>query len=198
MAMPASGCINLHTCITGIACSSIACAVDGNATGSKCLLTLSVTAGKTAPHSMSEFYGYTPNTDTCFCTGAQVTACATFSCYDAYFPVCMYNREVGDIVTVCFDASQSSTKLQSYCYYTSENGGAWSAKGGLISSFSQTGIDYNDTLCVRMTIEDFNIPDPLLGFMDFYLKSTPAVWTTGSGTAIRCSPYGCQIILGAI
>ena len=37
---------------------SISQQVDGNETGNKSLTTLSVTASKTAPHSMLEFYGY--------------------------------------------------------------------------------------------------------------------------------------------
>ena len=60
MAMPASGCIALRTCIIGIACSSIACAVNGSAVGSCSLSALSVSAGKSAPHAMTEFYGYSP------------------------------------------------------------------------------------------------------------------------------------------
>ena len=57
MAMPASGCIAIlnNTLQT---CSSIAQAVDGNVTPPKSLLTLSVAAGKSAPHCMSEFYNY--------------------------------------------------------------------------------------------------------------------------------------------
>lgn len=38
---------------------SISQEVDGNEVGNKSLTTLSVTAGKTAPHSMTEFFGYT-------------------------------------------------------------------------------------------------------------------------------------------
>lgn len=54
MAMPTSGCIGIKTCPGGL-CSSISCAVDG---GSGSLASLSVTAGKSAPHCMREFYGY--------------------------------------------------------------------------------------------------------------------------------------------
>jgi len=60
MAMPSSGCIALRTCITGCACSSIACAVNGSVAGNCCLSLLSTIAGKTAPHSMTEFYSYAP------------------------------------------------------------------------------------------------------------------------------------------
>ena len=58
MAMPASGCIALRTCITGCACSSISCAVAGIACSPASLASLSVQAGKSAPHSMTEFYNY--------------------------------------------------------------------------------------------------------------------------------------------
>jgi hypothetical protein len=60
MAMPASGCIALRTCIVGINCSSIACAINGSAIGNSSLSSLSISVGKTVPHCMSEFYGYTP------------------------------------------------------------------------------------------------------------------------------------------
>ena len=61
MSMPESGCITLRTCITGIDCSSIACAVNGGVVSNCCLSLLSITAGKSTPHAMREFYGY-PNT----------------------------------------------------------------------------------------------------------------------------------------
>ena len=58
MAMPSSGSIGLKYCVGTTACSSIGVAVDGNTTGDKSLSTLSVSAGKSAPHCMREFYGY--------------------------------------------------------------------------------------------------------------------------------------------
>ena len=61
MAMPSSGCIALRSCITGCACSSISCAVAGIACSPASLSSLSVQAGKSAPHAMTEFYGYSPN-----------------------------------------------------------------------------------------------------------------------------------------
>lgn len=62
--MPSSGCIALRTCITGCACSSISCAVTGAAQTPSCLSVLSTTAGKSAPHAMSEFYNYVPTPTT--------------------------------------------------------------------------------------------------------------------------------------
>jgi hypothetical protein len=56
MAMPASGCIGIIACPNGVACSSIAQAVDGNVTPPKSLAALSVTAGLDG--CMSDFYGY--------------------------------------------------------------------------------------------------------------------------------------------
>ena len=54
MAMCSTGAIGIISAPQG-GCSSI-CAAVGCASGS--LTTLSVAAGKTAPHAMSEFYGY--------------------------------------------------------------------------------------------------------------------------------------------
>lgn len=58
MAMPASGSIAIISAPQ--TCGSI-CAAVGVASGS--LSTLSVAAGKTAPHCMREFYGYNPATE---------------------------------------------------------------------------------------------------------------------------------------
>lgn len=56
--LPESGSLSLKSAAGAV--RSISSAVDGNETGNKSLTTLSVTAGKTAPHSMLEFYGYDP------------------------------------------------------------------------------------------------------------------------------------------
>lgn len=56
MALPTTGSLSI---MDGAGTTrSIAREVDGNVTGTKSLTTLSVSAGKTAPHSMLEFYGY--------------------------------------------------------------------------------------------------------------------------------------------
>ena len=60
MALASSGSLSIKTAAGSG--RSIAQEVDGNTTGSKSLTTLSTTAGKTAPHSMLEFYGYTAPT----------------------------------------------------------------------------------------------------------------------------------------
>lgn len=61
--MPLSGCISLRTCITGINCSSISCAVNGSVVGSCSLKSVSMSAPSPfpiAPYSMKEFYGFSP------------------------------------------------------------------------------------------------------------------------------------------
>lgn len=67
MALPTSGSLSIKGAAG--AGRSISQEVDGNETGNKSLTTLSTTAGKTASHSMLEFYGYSsctaaPNTPT--------------------------------------------------------------------------------------------------------------------------------------
>lgn len=56
MAMPTSGNIGLKYCVTGIACSSICVAAGYSGTAS--LSAISDDVGKSAPHCMREFYGY--------------------------------------------------------------------------------------------------------------------------------------------
>lgn len=57
--LPASGSLSIKTAAGSG--RSIAQEVDGNTTGNKSLTTLSLLAGKTEPHSMLEFYGYSSN-----------------------------------------------------------------------------------------------------------------------------------------
>lgn len=57
MALPTTGSLSLKAAAGTT--RSIANEVDGNLTGNKSLSSLSVSAGKSAPHSMLEFYGYT-------------------------------------------------------------------------------------------------------------------------------------------
>ena len=73
MAMPSSGCIALRNCISNCACSSISCAVTGAAQTPASLSSLSVCAGKTAPHGMREFYGYSSS------KSVTVSLCTTTS-----------------------------------------------------------------------------------------------------------------------
>jgi hypothetical protein len=63
--MPLSGSLGIISSPGGT-CTSISQAVDGNTTPPKSLTTLSVSAGKPAPHSMLEFYGYVPNKEVDF------------------------------------------------------------------------------------------------------------------------------------
>lgn len=58
MAMCTSGSLAIISAPQG-GCSNISVAVTGNATPPKSLLALSIAAGKSAPHSMLEFRGYT-------------------------------------------------------------------------------------------------------------------------------------------
>ena len=63
MAMPSSGAIGLKFC-TAQACSSI-CVANGYV-GTASLSSMGVAAGKTAPHCMREFYGYSAKIDVNF------------------------------------------------------------------------------------------------------------------------------------
>jgi len=59
MAMPLSGCLGIKACVNAVACTSIGAAVCGVAPANSCLSALSIAAGKTAPYTMTSFYGYT-------------------------------------------------------------------------------------------------------------------------------------------
>lgn len=74
MAMPASGSIAIISAPQ--TCGSI-CAAVGCASGS--LTTLSVAAGKTAPHCMREFYGYTPAPALACVSLSSINSCTDYS-----------------------------------------------------------------------------------------------------------------------
>jgi hypothetical protein len=97
MAMPASGCIGIITCPNGVACSSISQAVDGNVTPPKNLCALSVSAGKSAPHGMTEFYNYSST--------KCVDICTTANNYNSY--ICW--------VSGCTCSTPAMTAGQCYC-----------------------------------------------------------------------------------
>ena len=190
MAMPASGSIAIISAPQ--ACGSI-CAAVGCASGS--LTTLSVAAGKSAPHCMREFYGYASSVDIDYNGGTYI--CSISTCMDKYWTVAMTNRVSPNVMTLCFSYEQTMGKLTNVCYLTSENGGGWVTRAGPISvtgsgSFAITGIDYNDSLCARISMSgDGTIAEGIL-----CLQNPPAVFTTGSGTITRGSPYTCVLTLG--
>lgn len=195
--MPASGCIQLRCCYDAVACSSIGIAVCGSLQTPTSLSSMSVAAGKAG--AMSDFYGYSAAVPVCFSFGTMTTLCSiTDCCCDVYLPVTMTGRVSPNVMTVCFYGDSNLDKLVFACWYTSENGGGWVYKGtGAIGGFSQTLIDYNDTLCVRMQLEDVG-GFAVLSDMFTCLCNPPAVFTTGSGTAVRCTPYSCTIGFGFI
>lgn len=123
MAMPASGCIALRTCITGCACSSISCAVAGFACSPACLSSLSVQAGKSAPHSMSEFYGYAP-APTTFKVYMNVCYYGSGDCMDgmAYLRCCNGVGYCNCYFSTNSDISFTWTNIPSGCYYVDMSG----------------------------------------------------------------------------
>jgi len=121
MAMPASGCIALRTCITGCACSSIACAVNGSAVGNCSLSSLSTSASIPIACGMRGFYGYAPvvptavNFSQLYYNGGDGSTCS-YSCTkpncpttagDCYCLCTFYN--------LCVDFSQSPFSYAIMC-----------------------------------------------------------------------------------
>jgi len=114
MAMPASGSIAIISAPQ--ACGSI-CAAVGTASGS--LTALSVAAGKSAPHAMTEFYGYTSAVDVNFTqiyyNGGDGSTCS-YSCTKPNCPttagdcycLCTYYN-------LCVDFSQSPFSYAIMC-----------------------------------------------------------------------------------
>ena len=150
MAMPASGSIAIISAPQ--ACGSI-CAAVGVASGS--LTTLSVAAGKTAPHAMTEFYNYSPAKDINFCQyyynggDGGGNSC---SCTCTYSTPAMVSPESYCLCTfynLCVDFSQSPSALACICItcngvgvlYCCVNYSTFCAN----AAFSRT-VDYNDVI----------------------------------------------------
>lgn len=123
MGLPTSG--NLSIKDGAGTTRSIAREVDGNVTGDKSLTTLSITASKTAPHSMLEFYGYCAATTKCIGLHEYYTAGSQGSpCRRAYYCLCSVpDYEAGDSATVCVcycltNFANSSSMINYSCYCT--------------------------------------------------------------------------------
>lgn len=122
MAMPASGCIGIITCPNSVACTSIAQAVDGNVTPPKSLSTLSASAGKTAPHAMTEFYNYNPapptpvNFTVINYNGGDGLNYNTTSCSNVTNPIAVgdcYSITMG--IDLCINYSLPASTYSCYC-----------------------------------------------------------------------------------
>lgn len=101
--LPYSGSLSIKTAAG--AGRSIAQEVNGNTSGNKSLSTLSVTAGKAAPHSMLEFRGYT----SIEAPGAPQSVSAT----DIY----------GDGIYIYWSAPSTGDPVNHYLVYFSIDGG---------------------------------------------------------------------------
>lgn len=141
MALPTSGNLSIKTAAGTI--RSIALEVDGNTTGSKSLVSLSNSAGKSAPHGMREFYGVAiPDirfgTVTCT-TGTFSSACSCTARGDV---------ESGSIinVTFCYCAINPGGGQANFYFFKNTSSGPPTI--GLSSSgsgdYTLTSIDSND------------------------------------------------------
>ena len=160
MAIPTSGALGLRECQT-YNCSSISCAVAGFACSPASLCSLSLQAGKTAPHGMLEFRGYTP----------VVTKSVNFECYAGGGSGSNYANQylcvvtdpamvIGECFTLNIDFDVYAGGYSGYGYgygntrcnsYYKDWGGAYSDDfdGYVGCQFTSTFIvDYNDTATV--------------------------------------------------
>lgn len=156
MSMPASGSIAIISAPQ--TCGSI-CAAVGCASGS--LTTLSVAAGKTAPHSMTEFYGYAPPSPINF---TNITCCQT--------PTISYTvSSVGGLL--------ANTCVGATFWYLIDNG------GGKVSScavvYCNSVIKYSCTLISHGAFPTFTIRS-----IDTVCVCTRASDLLGSSFASAC------------
>lgn len=208
MAMPASGCIALRTCITGCACSSISCAVNGSVVGSCSLTSLSIASGfprATAPYCMSEFYGYNPITpppaaDVVVDFGNALLITNDTFCCVMCVPVVTAGLTSGEVLTVCFSYGVDVGLNEYACIISKCNGiGAVTR----INCTNTTGVGVftipNITSGCNLTLSIYVGDVSESGeaaTMSVALNTTPAEFTSGSGTIERGVPYSCAIGIG--
>lgn len=120
MAMPASGCISLRTCITGCACSSISCAVAGVECSPASLSGLSEQIGRSTPHCMSEFYGFewkAINLCRLYSSGTDGTSNLVIKCHCLYSTPALVSGEaylLSVVANLC-NSGQAAGSLNFIC-----------------------------------------------------------------------------------
>lgn len=141
MAMPVSGSIGITTCPNGT-CSSICAAVFAACGFHICSLSsLSTTVGKTAPHCMREFYGYTP------------VAAATLSVSPT--TINMLNTRICTVtVTASVGNTWCATSSNSLIASVSPSSGTGSGTFGVASSKFNDGVV---TICVTSAAPTKNV-----------------------------------------
>jgi hypothetical protein len=198
MAMPLSGCLGIISCPGGT-CTSIAQAVDGNVTPPKSLSALSVSAGKSAPHSMLEFYGYAPVTTKTLSilpisTQSTLTVCCTCGCLqpsgvvpvgDCYYPNYSWAMTANNInvsqalvCVICNGVGIYQCSVSSKAYNCS---GTWTTIA--------RKVDYNDLIhivtCVSIFGESIATArvslDSITQCVGTYCKGSPTSQVSGTG-----------------
>lgn len=186
MALPTTGSLSIKTA-AGVD-RSIACEI-GTTNGSLC--SLSITAGKAAPHCMREFYGYSHVTDSDITLSYESTTTYlsnTFSSQDGYRAVNITGMQSGDQIDINYTVFVEISGNGSAAAYYRKNGGGWVQQGYSTNSTTFGGIAYNvvpsDTVEIRIDVE-------ISGFGD--AASAEAVlyggtFDSGSGTISTSSP----------
>lgn len=126
---------------------SIACEVDGNVTPPKSLCSLSVSAGKTAPHAMTEFYGYSNYK----CIEFNNLSGTPTESYDEI--ISSPSMSAGECYNIslswslCTVGSKSNACVYVYCNGTTKYSCAATSDQSCSGTFSTFTIDDNDNVC---------------------------------------------------
>jgi hypothetical protein len=160
MSMPSSGCIALKSCIAGITCSSISCAVTLTEKTPTSLMGISLCGTcspiTTPPYAMRDFYSYANNrciklcTYTMYCCGTAGTAysCACIATDRPMITGSSYNLCFQLWNNACSNAAGSYSRTciicNSLCLYCV-------CKGAGTNGYSYPiafAVDYNDTVVI--------------------------------------------------
>ena len=147
------------------------------------LRSMSSTAGKSTPDTVSEFYGYSHVSDITLSWGATGSYLG-----DPYRAVDRANHVSPQIITINFLYYIGYTNATGRIYTSVNSTSSWSQKavwlaGSSISgSFSQTSVDYNDIIRVRFQKGTTTIFGQRVNLNNGTLTSgTPVVSVTGTG-----------------
>ena len=132
---------------------SIACEVDGNITPPKSLCSLSVSAGKTAPHGMTEFYGYSSVKCIDFSNINnnptnrldQIVSTPSMSAGQCYSISLSWG--------LCTNGSHSNASICVICNSTTIYFCSVGEDANCNNTFSSFNIDDNDNVCVCLVVD---------------------------------------------
>lgn len=160
---------------------------------------MATAAGKSTTNaSVSNFYNYSHAVVVTVQYGGVITKSVDlYEDKDYYQSIYFSTRVYPNVITLNFDISVGGTGSGNVNIYTSENSGTWTLRHSTtaieLSDFSITGLDYNDTLRVRIDTQ-------AITFKGAWRSVTCGIsggsFTTGTGTVSVGTTWSLNVQVG--